>query len=213
MKLLSATSYPVQLFKAQQVGETLGRYVSQLKGPADAPPEITFVAHSLGCRVVLEALQEIATNTSAWNGQVSAICLLGAAVPCFMLEDRGRLQRSPFVPGKSCVFFSRSDVILQAFFRIGQTAAAEGFFPVALGTTGEPVDRWTNRVDTGLQHGDYIEDPNLEVTSNLARLIGVATASPVPSRPLATWQQLEANELPRLSIREWHISDRERLIA
>lgn len=208
MKLLSAVSYPVQLAKAQQVGRALGRYVSQLNGPADTPCEIIFVAHSLGCRVVLEALQDIATHPGAWNGQVSAVCLLAGAVPCYMFEEYGQLRLSASVPEKSCVLFSRTDAILQNFFRVGQTAAAEGFFPVALGTSGEPAERWTTRVDTGLQHGDYIEDRNLNVTPYLARLLGVATLLPVRSRPLTTWQELEPIKLPSIPIREWHISMR-----
>jgi pimeloyl-ACP methyl ester carboxylesterase len=207
MKFLSALSYPVQLRKAQNAGRALGEYIAQLQGPGNRPTDIVLVAHSLGCRVVLEAMLTIATKSANRDNRVSSICLLGGAVPTFMLRPNGRLVGSAKMAQKSYVLFSPKDAVLQVAFRIGQTAAGEGNFPTAIGTSGEPAAAWTKPVPTGLQHGDYIENRagSEWVAPYVARLLGVTAPLPKQERSLGTWPDRERLDLPTMPIREWHI--------
>ena len=116
---------------------------------------VHFLAHSLGCRVVLEALAELAGNGG--GPPVGKVCLMAAAVPVAMLCPGGRLERALARAREVLVLYSPDDLVLAAAFPPGQTLAGtgEGFFPEAVGHAGS-VPALVQRqqiVDAG--HGHY----------------------------------------------------------
>src|SRR6185369_5317013 len=88
--------------------------------------EIIFVAHSLGCRVVLEALRELLDGRApdAESHRVPGVCLMAAAVPTFMVDGNARLAGAAMVPRASYVLHSRADMVLRFTFPSGQGAAS-----------------------------------------------------------------------------------------
>lgn len=82
----SVATYSKQVPKAAAAGEQLGIYLSRLA----SRPSIVLVAHSLGCRVALEAFREM--EEDGHGGRVVAFCLMAAAVPTHMADENGRLR-------------------------------------------------------------------------------------------------------------------------
>ncbi len=126
--------------------------------------EISFVAHSLGCRLVLETLRELDDLQRAQPApglKLQRVVFMAGAVPTFYLEPRRPLHsavRSFGVKTKS--LFSDDDRVLRRYFPIGQSLAGEGFFPVALGR--RPWQGSTNvspameqKDNPGADHSDY----------------------------------------------------------
>jgi len=174
VSLLSAPTYALQVLKAREVGATLGRYLRDLRHTNTVPTEVIFVAHSLGCRVVLEALREIlqGRDPEVERHRVPGVCLMAAAVPAFMVEDGSRLSAAAMVPQSAYVLHSRADMVLRLSFPAGQGAASvllsiaspgatdhEGFYPEAIGRHGNPSTKWLRRGDTGLGHSGYWAHP------------------------------------------------------
>lgn len=174
---LSGISYPFEIRKAVESGTNFGLYLAHLAGPAGTPTQVYLVAHSLGCRVVLEIL---GTLDAAAGGSlvVSGTCFMAAAIPVDMAEERWARIVGIARPATASVLYSTADTILHFFFPIGETLAGEGFFPTAVGRFGQPDGVWNRRDDlTPDGHGAYWSDPRAART--VARLLGV----PVPSDP------------------------------
>ena len=124
--VLSAPSYALQVLKAREVGAALGRYIGGLYRGDTVPTEIVLIAHSLGCRVVLEGLRELLRGRPprAERHRVTAVCLMAAAVPTFMIEEGARLADAAMLPNMAYVLHSRADGVLRYAFPPGQSAAS-----------------------------------------------------------------------------------------
>ena len=80
-QVLSAATYPLQVHKAKQVGRALGRFLESAR-----PHSLIFVAHSLGCRVALEAIRMLIVDATSRRAAMTGACLMAAAVPTYMIE-------------------------------------------------------------------------------------------------------------------------------
>lgn len=150
--------YPVAVGTARDAGPILAAHLSQLPNLEI----VHFIGHSLGCRVVLEAIRSLGVRP-----QVGKVCLMAAAVPVFKVVDRGEFEYAMLRPDRVLVLYSGSDMVLQMAFRLGQTAASgdEGFLPTALGHERPPpaVAGKFEAIDiTGAGHGDYWGHSNTE---------------------------------------------------
>lgn len=114
-----------------------------------------FLAHSLGCRVVLEALADLAAHGG--GPPVGKVCLMAAAVPVAMLCPGGRLERALAQAREVLVLYSPDDPVLAAAFPPGQTLAGkgEGFFPEAVGHAGSVPALVRREQIVGAGHGHY----------------------------------------------------------
>jgi len=180
----SGFTYPWQVPYAVEVGKALAEYISGLSGPGDSRIEITFVAHSLGCRVVLEVLNRLA-SMSHDRVSIKAAFLMAAAVPCGFVRAAGHLNSGTKVPQKTYVVFSSRDQVLRRKFPLGQFVAerkTRGVRTAAVGLYGQPVGTWSSRFETDTDHSGYFGD---SITSMaLARVLGVAVPRPLVSRSL-----------------------------
>jgi len=162
--VLSLPSYSAQVLKAPRVGAALGVFLEAMR-----PGSLIFIAHSLGCRVALEAVGYLTRPGGQQTTTLSGACLMAAAVPTYMVDAaQAHWYRGPtggqFVIAarkieRSVVLHSTRDRILQGAFPPGQTAAGEGVMPEAVGRHGRPRLAWSARGDTGLGHSGYWTHP------------------------------------------------------
>jgi hypothetical protein len=152
--------YMKAVSNAKRTGEILGELVSHF-GSAGNLDEVAFVSHSLGCRVVLETLQNM--KSRAARARVMRTVFFAAAVPTFKLEhdDDGLALGAGAISEEWLSLFSEHDIVLGAAFPLGQTFASgnEGLLPTALGYTLWASPRTTavlsQAENRGAGHGDY----------------------------------------------------------
>ena len=162
--MFSAAAYMQMVGRAPKVGDRLEKYLNSLSGPGGAPMLIHIVSHSLGNRVTLELLDYLRTRTQSGQHQIVSYTLMAAAVPENRVKQGNELHDATLSVGKRQVLYSRSDTVLHWAFPPGETLAGEGFFPTAIGRSGEPSSLWTTRRDfsniptdghDGYRHSDY----------------------------------------------------------
>lgn len=190
---------------AEYLATFLSRHAEQLNRNHGVRLWLSFIAHSLGCRLVLEALRRVSNDT---NIVIENVLLMAAAVP-EGLCDTGQ----PFGPGRgadrAAVLWSRADDVLGWKFRTGQWWARKRYNEVdpgtrpgaaeAVGHTGGPNARWRALPEAGeleAGHGDYWTKPdcvtyikavfNAEVQPRFAPRM-------MPVRQLELWPPVERN--------------------
>ncbi len=138
---------------ADTSGRSLGELIMQLS-PGQ---EIVLVGHSMGCRVVLEALAYIAQQRQYREGGawVSSVCLMAAAVPIDACHGpEARYRERPGEP-RELVLYSGHDEVLRPGYKTAEWLYDSQEGP-AVGATGQPEGRWLDPpIDTGLGHTRY----------------------------------------------------------
>jgi Alpha/beta hydrolase family len=193
-KFLKSALYAKDVGRARSCGQDLGRFLAQ----RERRLRVAFVGHSLGCRLILEALRELRASSSP------VICtkalLMAAAVPEGLCDDENRFTRAigtTLLADREEVLYSRNDCVLQTTFLGGQIAAelVGDDYPGpgsrrAVGRGGGPAKRWTAAADTSLGHGDYWL--RAESLQHVAKVIGA------PQRRVRASRSLPARCLPGL---------------
>lgn len=118
--------------------------------------ELVFIAHSLGCRLVLEALGKLAPAIRQTLLPRIRLFLMAAAVPTAFLAAGGPLRQTVEDCARAEIFFSKTDQALGLVFSVGQWAEL-GYWSEAVGLKGAPQDLWGRRRHdmTGYLHGTY----------------------------------------------------------
>jgi len=149
---LSPLFYFKTVTTAQTCGERFAEYLNKLNliSTSNEPPRITLIGHSLGCRLLLEALKKtIKTNFRL------EVFLMAPAVPVSMVRPDQPLNPSISSTEKYRILHSRKDSVLNKFFGIGQAMAGEGF-DEAVGLKGNPNQGvWSNTKETTYDHSGY----------------------------------------------------------
>ena len=185
--IFSAASYPWKIPVARDAAGHLAGFVSKLRGPGGGPIELTLVGHSLGCRVILELLEDLSW-LKATRAVVRVVVLMAAAVPHDLLEVGGLLRRSALGPLHRHVYFSDDDRILRFAFPVGQAAAQllgmePGDSLEAVGLHGHPVSYPSRSRDlSGNRHSDYWKDRR--AVRQVATLLGSAIPRALEPRTL-----------------------------
>jgi len=117
-----ALIYPISVGTAKRAAAEIVRLLRQMP----SLQRVDFIAHSLGTRVVLETLLLMRGQALPF---VERVCLMAPAVPCEMLEPRGRffdlLRQMQGERTRFYVLHSMQDTVLHAAFPIGQQFAGE----------------------------------------------------------------------------------------
>jgi pimeloyl-ACP methyl ester carboxylesterase len=149
---VSALCYPGKIEIAEKCGGLLADWMAKQQ---DA--RFTIVAHSLGCRVAVEAVAKL--RRSGHLARVLSLCLMAAAVPVRYVSNRlfGPLpgEKDP----RWRILYSRGDQVLRWTFAPGQTLGWDAVFGLPVGLHGEPSAHWTATGDTWELHqesGDYV---------------------------------------------------------
>lgn len=183
IRIISVLSYPAQIQPAIDSAQRLSTYLWNLKGARNGPMEISFVGHSLGCRVVLELLA-LWTGGMPPNIRLGTVVLMAAAVLVKHVDQGGQLRAAATLADDEVVLCSKGDPVLHWAFPLGESVAREGFFPTAVGRFGGPNQTWGASLpmfDSGrpYTHGSYW--PGDESANAVAVALGGA-----PSRLIAT---------------------------
>jgi esterase/lipase superfamily enzyme len=178
--IASEVGYAKQIGKAENAAVMLGDALVKF---FDTSPRTQFIliAHSLGCRLALEALKHIVGKNTAFSSRIRFAVLMAAAVPFSFIQNR-YFQINLYTNRVSCLY-SQQDTTLRYLFPLGQTLAMEGVFPKAIGLDGLPLSTWTfGHTDTGLEHRSYWKSSN--VANFIASSLGIATKRLLPIRKI-----------------------------
>ncbi len=156
---LPAVNYPFEGDVAIDCGRRLARLCNRRLGRAAS---YSFVTHSLGARVALEAAQRL-------GRKVRSVCMAAAAVndDCLTAEYSGAFTNISVVS----VLASRRDLVLKLAYPLGDAIADilrldHGLFEPALGYSGPPspvgttVPPWEISDSSNYDHGDYLPPSN-----------------------------------------------------
>lgn len=180
---ISFISYPVEIGDAVRSAESLTHFVRQLYGPGNGIIQVDVVAHSLGCRLILEAMNALAVGKESHRAVFRNVCLMAAAVPLYMVgEDAGRyLRNGAELSKRLLVLYSYHDAVLCFAFPLGQTLGGEGFFPSALGRYGPPpgLPLPGGRL-VAIGHTQYWK--NKSVSTEVAIFLGLIQLRETPAR-------------------------------
>ena len=178
---LDFLSYPTEIPDAR---ESAARLAARLVEVAQTTPGIAFslVGHSMGCRLILEMLEDLGTRPEAERPSIRLIMLMAAAVPVELAEDGERLRRAGDLAAERLVLYSPDDLVLHYAFPAGQTLAfgmgnEDAVYLEAVGRFGNPAGFATELpvLRSGNRHGSYWKDA--AAAAMLARKLGGAVAN------------------------------------
>ena len=196
-KIISTLSYPNQIKPAKESAVQLDKYFRGLGNTR--PTVIHFVGHSLGCRVIVELLTAWANASPPPNMSIGVVVLMAAAVVVKNVDSGGALRNGATITLRNPVLYSKGDPVLQWAFPLGETAAGEALFPVAVGRTGGPSNTWhvpqsMVHADGKLYvHGDYW--PGDESCAAVASALGGAPDLVTPVNAIAAIPAPAANAI------------------
>jgi hypothetical protein len=162
-------NYPFEGGHAMDCGRRVAAFCDNQLASAQS---ISFVSHSLGARVVLQAV-------ASMSRRASSVCLLAAAInrDCLVTEYAAAARNSDVITLRA----SHADLVLKLAFPAGDPLADvlhadHQLFETALGYAGPPapaaspvLSPWQIPDSDGYDHGDYLPpssgplpDPNPE---------------------------------------------------
>ncbi|WP_353447386.1 alpha/beta hydrolase [Sphingomonas aerolata] len=202
-RMCGTATYSWQPFRAQQAANYLNELlmttnrargnIARLLGHTVRPLTLNIVAHSIGCRLTLELIRLLQGLISSDQLRVRSVTLMAAAVPLYHVEERGLLESALQTAETTRVLWSRADVTLKYWFRLGQSLerhVSRGFLlssRQALGRSGLSLPPRVNSEETQLNHSDYWKSSLAakRVREDLNKRVGVsATSEPLVSRAL-----------------------------
>lgn len=175
---LKGGGYPWLVERARVCGAMLGDWL------AEQERDVVIIAHSLGCRLTLEALARLREHP---GGPRIRVFLMAAAVPVGLVGQEERLAIASQRAASVDVLSSRTDGVLAFWFRLGQSVAPgeAHVLPEAVGLRGLPgLETWSRTAEMpGYDHGDYWLGQR--AASHLAHRLGAAIPKPRPIRVTA----------------------------
>jgi esterase/lipase superfamily enzyme len=157
--LPTAAGYPIDISRAKVAAERLAAFLMLLTSPPSL--RVTFIGHSLGCRLVLESLARLQGANAPPD--IRIVGLMAPAGPVEKVRRSGPLFRTGNPPRQVLKFYSnRDDVLLLAFpsgqFLAYQWGIEDDNYARAVGRNGDP-DEYGAAFPTQNGHGTYWEDP------------------------------------------------------
>jgi hypothetical protein len=153
---LGGLAYPFKVAETRHLGKLVADFIVKLRRETSRNREVVLVAHSLGCKLALEAVECL--RAAGVPGKGVKLFLMAAAVAIDEVGIEGRpLFLAARHPVQRGVLHSRSDLILRTMFRLGQ-AVAPGvpWWSGAVGVAGDPRSGWTfSEPMRGFGHGAY----------------------------------------------------------
>lgn len=158
---VSVAGYPYDIDQARESAERLAQYLRNFPGASNPGAlKISFIGHSLGCRLILETLAKELPAALALN--IEVVSLMAPAVPVELVDATGSLESTVRSPRRILKCYSRHDWVLWTAFPLGQAAAfavqkEEKYYREAVGLYGHPLATGIP-VETMNGHGDYWGD-------------------------------------------------------
>jgi pimeloyl-ACP methyl ester carboxylesterase len=185
--LIDALGYHFDIEQARKSASRLTVFLGNLRPGAGLPLRVSLIGHSMGARLVFEALKALPRG----RVQIDVVSTLAAAVPVELVGATDPLR--PKTPGKLLVLYSDQDWVLRLAYPLGQRTAYNHKIErvlsrEAVGLHGNPQDLGTERRNTGLGHSKYWSD------GRCARDFVAAVAPATPRAPES--EVIAARELP-----------------
>jgi len=160
--ILDFAGYPIDVERALQSVGPLVAFLSRLIVTRPPGRLISFVGHSLGCRLILETMRQFGTAGAA-GAPFAVVSLMAAAVPVVLAEAGQPLAVAPAAARTVLKAHSRSDWVLWLAFPAGQFLAWAGgieraAYEEAIGRNGDPAGFGESLPRKGNGHGDYWTD-------------------------------------------------------
>lgn len=180
---IGAVAYPFQERDAERTAALLAGWL----GGALRKNTVALVAHSLGCRVVLAAIDALGESRT-----ISDLVLLAGAVDGDALARSDRYRRAVLSVERSTVVSSRADGVLKVWFLLGDFAGSLldfGYTRRALGFAGPLRARESLPISVGhfpigvhrVDHEHYLAVANTTESLGVARLTaGLLARVPSP---------------------------------
>lgn len=181
-------SYPTEIPDARLSADRLAKHLINFK-QISGEIEITVVGHSMGCRLILEMLDQISRSPNTERPSIRRIMLMAAAVPVELVEAGERLRDAGLEVEDRLVLYSTADLVLHFAFPAGQTLAygmgnEPAVYLEAVGRFGNPFDFPSEppiaRNCNG--HGSYWEDR--KAVALLAQKLGASVPHEIEDRCL-----------------------------
>jgi pimeloyl-ACP methyl ester carboxylesterase len=202
-----AVAYPQDITQALQSAASLARYLGAFPppGPDAGSLKVSLVGHSLGCRLILEALTQLPPPS---RPEIVLVSLMAAAVGVSLVAT-GRPQAAAAGAKRVVKFWSTRDWVLRLAFPTGQAAAfAQGIegelHGEAVGRFGNPSSFGKGR-QTANGHSQYWPDAGLAmeivpaIDASLPRALPppiAIPANPLPSRDSQPPREMDRRNLP-----------------
>lgn len=154
--------YPVDVGRALQSVAPFAAFLSQLIATRPASRLISFVGHSLGCRLIAETMCQPGVASPA-GATLAIVSLMAAAVPVALAGTGQPLAGAPGAAVKVLKAHSRSDWVLWLAFPAGQfgawlTGHEAAAYVEAVGRNGNPAGFGESLPREGNGHSDYWTD-------------------------------------------------------
>jgi pimeloyl-ACP methyl ester carboxylesterase len=195
-------AYPFVFGKVEASAQTLHEAIDKWFKSTLCPKELIIVAHSLGCRLVLEMLARMAAAGRPETLKRLKIVMMAAAVPVDMVMSK--IGHAPAAPDVRAVLYSESDQILYWAFPPGQAAAERGWSREAAGLHGRPLqDAWTSRKQMPMfDHGDYWSE--MQTAEAICGILGLTIkAGALRMTPLHVRKLLMQRQTPMVPPLPW----------
>lgn len=155
----SVWMYPEALENAKRSAEFLFEFIKELKYLETVATEVHIVAHSLGCRLVLEGISRSSDKNELMK-RLKSIFLMAAAVPRDLVQKDRRFERGSRRLERKFILYSPFDVVLAGAFPVGQYRAykkgfEDQFYHRALGLSEGPSVFQTDSLNTYRFHNGY----------------------------------------------------------
>ena len=190
-------TFSVRVGLAAAAGQALALGLGTVYRPTG---HVVLVAHSLGCRTVLQflaTLNAMLPETEA-GARLSIVCvaLMAGAVPVSECETTSPVYGHRYPDAWYQNFHSPRDKVLKLAFPGGQQLVDR--LATAIGLHGDPHDnRWDTRLNTGFGHSDYWGAP---LTAEAIALC----AGAVETKGVTTWPTPQV-EPPSATLRASHL--------
>ena len=202
LPLFDRAGYQVDVKRALESVGPLATFLSQLLATRPAGRLISFVGHSLGCRLIVETMRQLPA-AGPLGPPLAVVSLMAAAVPVTLAEAGGPLAPACSATSKMLKAYSRSDWVLWLAFPAGQSLArAAGIesaaYVEAIGRNGNPTGFGEPLSRSGNGHSDYWSDEfaaaMLLITMD-ATLRSLPPASAIAMRPLPPVGEISSREI------------------
>lgn len=159
----TTVGYPFDINHARDAASRLATFLVGVAQRGPPSLRVTMVGHSMGCRLILEALGTLARARNAPG--IELVGLMAAASPVDFVKRTGRLFNTGNPPRRMLKFFSEQDMVLQIGFPLGQFLAyqyqiEDDNYDEAVGRHGHP-DEYGSGIQTQNGHSDYWKDQTI----------------------------------------------------
>jgi hypothetical protein len=194
--------YPIDVERALQSVGPLAVFLTRLIATGPPGRLISFVGHSLGCRLIAEAMCRLGA-VGGGRPALAVVSLMAAAVPVALAEAGGLLNGAPMAATRVLKAHSRNDWVLLLAFPAGQSLAwvaaiERAAYVEAVGRNGNPVGFGDSVPRERNGHGDYWTDEYaaavLLVTMD-ATLRSLPPPAEIPSHDVPPVSEIPARDL------------------